>query len=206
MIPKGRRATLELPHPTEFQFAVAAAAPAQQDPAGTSALAQGGAGYLGPHFACSEERHQLQDIFGAPPQQPGELGGAKQTTIAAHHLPWQTSQAVVAAEAEPHRIGQGGEGKLARGPQLELPARRQLPRGSELGADRLGLVWHNAEEVEFLELCCRADRTDALQAVEAGVESQRARRPGIPQAEAGEARAQPTLIATTHDGGEAFAA
>ena len=204
MIPVGPRATLELPDPTQFQLTVAAAAPAQQHPAGTSALAEGGAGHLGPHPARSHERHELQSIPGAPPQQPGELRAAKQATVAAHHLPGQTPQAIVAPEAEAHRIGEGGKGKLACSPQLELPARRQLPEGSELGADGPGLVGNNAEEVELLKLGCRANCTDALQAIKAGVEGQRARRPVVPQAEAGEARAQPALIATTNDDGDAF--
>jgi hypothetical protein len=121
-----------------------------------------------------------------------------------HHLPGQTPQAIVAPEAEAHRIGEGGKGKLACSPQLELPARRQLPEGSELGADGPGLVGNNAEEVELLKLGCRANCTDALQAIKAGVEGQRARRPVVPQAEAGEARAQPALIATTNDDGDAF--
>ena len=179
---------------------------AQQQAAGTGAIADGGARHLGPHLAIADERHQLQSILATPPQQPGQVDGAQQATVAAQHLPRQAPQAIVTAETEAHGIGEGIESQLAGGPQVELPAGGQPPGGGELGSQGPGLIRLDAQKLQLLPLGGGGPGADALQAIKVGVEGHGARGSVVGQTDAGEAGAQPASIPTPHNGGDAGAA
>ena len=151
------------------QLQLQAAADVAGDDAGAAdVITKGGVEAGGFVAAVTHKRNQLKGLELLPPRGDHHFCGAQPAVITADHRAREAPQAGVAAQGEAHAAGQGIEGQLTAGAQVEADVGSDRPGEIQQAADGPGPPRFDAVEVVVVQVLVVGDPGDALHGVEVG--------------------------------------